>query len=79
MLHLKRGGREGVLISNFLFADDTLLFSNPCLDQLTYLAWLLLWFEASSVLNINLSKSDLIPIGDVPNVGELASVMGCVA
>ncbi|RVX04978.1 hypothetical protein CK203_019137 [Vitis vinifera] len=71
------GGREGVLSSNLLFVDDTLLFFNPCLDQLTYLAWVLLWFKASSGLKIILSKCELIPIGDVPNVEELASVMGC--
>ena len=71
------GGREGVLSSNLLFVDDTLLFFNPCLDQLTYLAWVLLWFMASSGLKIILSKCELIPIGDVPNVEELASVMGC--
>ena len=49
-----------------------LMFSDPCPDQLTYLAWVLLWFEASSGLMINLSMSELIPIGNVPNVEELA-------
>ena len=36
------GGRERVLISNLLFAYDTLLFSDPCPNQPTYLAWVLL-------------------------------------
>ncbi|RVW35445.1 hypothetical protein CK203_097234 [Vitis vinifera] len=67
---VRGGGGDGVLISHLLFVDDTLLFSDPCPDQLTYLAWVLLWFETSSGLKINLSKSELIPIGDVPNVEE---------
>ncbi len=30
-----------------------------------------------SGLKINLSKSDLVPVGHVPNVTELASILGC--
>ena len=71
------GGRGRVLISNLLFVGGIVLFSDPCPDQLTYLAWVLLRFEASSSLKINMSKIELIPIGDVPNVEELATVMGC--
>ena len=67
---VRGGGGDGVLISHLLFVDDTLLFSDPCPNQLTYLAWVLLWFETSLGLKINLSKSELIPIGDVPNVEE---------
>ena len=41
------------------------------------MAWVLLWFEATLRLRINSIKSELIPIRDVSNVEELASVFGC--
>jgi len=34
-------------------------------------------FEAISGLKINLAKSVLVPVGDVDNMDELASIMGC--
>ncbi|KAJ9682618.1 hypothetical protein PVL29_018523 [Vitis rotundifolia] len=68
---------EGVLISHLLFADDTLVFCNPSQDHLTYLSWLLMWFEAVSGLRINLEKSELIPVGRVENMDELAWDFGC--
>lgn len=43
-----------------LFVDDTLVFCEPSPDQLTYLSWLLIWFEALSRLRVNLEKSELI-------------------
>ena len=30
-----------------------------------------------SRLKINLSKSELVPVGDVPNMGELVALLGC--
>ena len=57
--------------------DDTLLFCEPCLDQLIYLSWVLFWFELSSRLKINLNKSGLIVVGEVANVQEVASLLGC--
>ena len=63
---------EGVQISHLLFADDTLLFCQASQDHLTYLSWLLMWFEAVSRLRINLEKSELIPVGRVENIDDLA-------
>ena len=36
-----------------------------------------MWFEAMSGLKINLSKSEIIPIGPMTNLVELASELGC--
>ena len=72
-----RGRRgEGVQITHLLFANDTLVFCEAREDQLTHLCWLLMWFEALSGLKVNMEKSELIPIGRVENVGELADEFG---
>ncbi|RVW69946.1 Transposon TX1 uncharacterized 149 kDa protein [Vitis vinifera] len=72
------GGRgEGMHISHLLFADDTLVFCEESSDKMTYLSWLLMWFEACSVLRINLEKSEMIPVGRVLNIEGLALELGC--
>ena len=48
--------------SHLLFADDTLVFCKDSQDQMFHLSWLLMWFEASLRLKIDLDKSELIPI-----------------
>ena len=74
---VKVRGEEGVLISHLLFVDDTLVFCKASQDHLTYLSWLLMWFEAMSGLRINLEKSELIPVGRVENIDDLAWDFGC--
>ena len=54
-----------------LFVDDTLVFCQASQDHLTYLSWLLMWFEVVSGLRINLEKSELIPVGRVENIDDL--------
>ena len=71
------GRGEELAISHLLYADDTLLFCEADKDQLKFLSWTLMWFEAMSGLKINLNKSEIIPIGPVANVEELASELGC--
>ena len=72
-------GRNGTerQITHLLFADDTLVFCEDTEDQMTYLSWILAWFEAMSGLSINLDKSSLIPVGRVENVENLAIELGC--
>ena len=74
---VKGRSEEGVQISHLLFADDTLLFCQASQDHLTYLSWLLMWFEAVSRLRINLEKTKLIPVGRVANIDDLALDFGC--
>ena len=73
------GGRDGreLVISHFLYADDIVLFCEANSEQLMYLGWTLMWFEAYSGLKINLSKSEIIPVGRVENIEMLASELGC--
>ena len=73
------GGREGqrVEVSHLLFADDTLIFCDASQDQVSYLCWLLMWFEALPGLKINLEKSELIPIESIPNIELLDVELGC--
>ena len=73
---VKGRSEEGVQISHLLFVDDTLVFCQASQDQLTYLSWLLMWFEAVSGLRINLEKSELILVGRVENIDDLAMDFG---
>ena len=64
-------------ISHSLFADDTLIFCGADSEQAWYLRGVFIWFQAISGLKINLSKSELVPVGQVTNVPELAGILGC--
>ena len=68
---------DGVQITNLLFADDTLMFCEAIPEQMVSLSWLLIWFETISGLKINLDKSEILPVGRVDNVEDLALELGC--
>ena len=71
-----RGG-EGVKIFHLLFVDDTLVFHEGFKDHMTYLSWLLIWFEVISGLKINWDKSKLIPMWEVNDIDDLDFELGC--
>ena len=73
------GGLDGnsILVSNLLFAYDTLIFYDVVPSQLLHLRFVINWFEATSSLRINLGKSKLVPIGNVSSIGDLANILGC--
>ncbi|KAJ9671525.1 hypothetical protein PVL29_025297 [Vitis rotundifolia] len=72
-------GSEGIEmnVSHPLFADDTIIFCEARKEYMTYLGWILAWFEAASGLKINLAKSELIPVGEVADLEDMAVELGC--
>ena len=72
-------GRNGVRVevSHFLFVDDTLIQCDASKENLEYLSWVFIWFEVCLGLKINLRKSEMLPVGNVPNLKEFAEVLGC--
>ena len=72
-------GRDGgeLVISHLWYANDTVLYCEANSEQLMYLRWTLMWFEAFSGLKINPSKSEIIPMGRVDNLELLASELSC--
>ncbi|RVX12646.1 LINE-1 reverse transcriptase-like [Vitis vinifera] len=72
----EKAGDE-VQLTHLLFANDTLVFCEASQEQMVYLSWILMWFEAISGLKINLDKSEIFPVGRVDNVEELVFELGC--
>jgi hypothetical protein len=68
---------ELVNISHLLFVNDTLVFCGVNFDHIRSIRALLVCFEAVSGLKVNKTKSVLILVGTVGNVGDLASILGC--
>ncbi|RVW44185.1 Transposon TX1 uncharacterized 149 kDa protein [Vitis vinifera] len=71
------GRGQAVNISHLLFADDAIVFCEAKKDDMTFLSWILCWFEAASGLRINLAKSEIIPVGEVEEILEMAVELGC--
>jgi len=69
VIHINSSRSEDMWVSHLLFADDTLIFCKP---EVGYLKCILVLFEVMSELKINLSKSVLIPVGEVPELNNLA-------
>ena len=70
-------GEDGLVLTHLLYANDTLIFCGADRIQLVYLQWLLMWFEAIPRLRINLSKSEIIPVGRVDDAEALTTELGC--
>ncbi|RVW48874.1 LINE-1 retrotransposable element ORF2 protein [Vitis vinifera] len=74
---IKGDRRHNLKISHLFFVDDTIVFCEANKEHLTHLSWILLWFEAASGLRINLDKSEIIPVGVVEEIEEMAVELGC--
>ena len=71
-----RGGGE-LIIFHLLYGNGTVMFYDANLEQLMYLGWTLMWFEAFFGLRINLSKSEIILVGRVSSVETLVAELRC--
>ena len=70
------GGRIELNVFHLLFTDDTIIFCEARKENLTFLSWTLAWFEVAFGLRINLAKSELIPVGEVEEIEEMAVELG---
>jgi hypothetical protein len=67
----------GVCVSHLLYANDTILFCDADLEQLLYIRMALTCFEAVTSLRVNMNKSEMVPIGEVDGIAELAALLSC--
>ena len=65
------------MCTHLLFANDTLSFSDANPAHIFNLRLLFTWFEAISGLKINFNKSEMAPVGNVPDLDNLTAILGC--
>ena len=70
----RRGG--GVCVSHLLFVDDMTLFCDADVEQILHVR-MLFCFQAVTGLKVNVLKSEMVPIGEVPNIHVLAEILDC--
>ncbi|KAH0634712.1 hypothetical protein KY290_035831 [Solanum tuberosum] len=68
---------EGKEICHLLYADDTIIFCEPTVDQIRFIRLILILFESASGLRVNWGKSSLFQVLEVPQVQSLANILGC--
>lgn len=66
-------GQGEVMVSHLQFVDDTIIFYDNSQRQIRLLRCVVRCFEVVSGLRLNLGKSSLIAIGEVPNLDKLAA------
>ena len=64
----------GLRISHLLFANDTILFCDASKEQLLHIRMVLIFFEAITGLEVNVGKSEIVPVG---NLDALARILCC--
>jgi hypothetical protein len=68
-------GEGGLSITHLLFADDTVLFCDADPEQLMYIRLIFTCFEVVSSLIVNMTKGEMVPIGEVQNLPVLVDFL----
>lgn len=68
---------DNVMVSHPQYADDTLILCGASQIQIRYLRCILQCFEVVTRLRMNFAKSQLIGVGDVPNIDLVTTDLGC--
>jgi hypothetical protein len=68
---------HGVCVSHLFFADDTIPFCDADPIQLLYIRMVLTCFEAVTGLRVNMLKSEMVLVGVVAGLHELAELLSC--
>ena len=66
-------------VSYPLFLDNTIIFLDTDCEKIVNLRGILTSFEAVSDLRVNLTKSCILPTGQVDNIQLFSGVLGCIA
>jgi hypothetical protein len=72
-----RDRHSSVSVSHLLYADDTILFCDAIPEQLLYIRMALTCFEAVTGLKVNMTKSEMVPIGEVQDLSAMAELLYC--
>ena len=67
----------GVHISYLLFTNDAILLCDAFGEQLLYIRMVPIFFETITGLKVNVGKSEIVPVGDVGNLNDLARTLCC--
>ena len=65
----------GIRISHLLFVDDTILFCDASREQLLSIRLVLSCFQAFTSFKVNVGRSEIVPIGEVSNIHNLANIL----
>ena len=66
-----------LMIPCILFAKDTLIFCGANSNKVLHLRYVFTWFKVVSGIKLNLGKSWLVPVGNVHDLEELVTILGC--
>jgi hypothetical protein len=72
-----RAEEAGVCVSHLLYADNIILFCDADPEQLLYIRMVLTCFEVVTGLKVNMNKSEMVPIGEVVGLNDLAGLLSC--
>ena len=73
--HVGPSSSAGIRIAHLLFAIDTILFCDASREQLLSIRPILSCFQAFTSFKVNVGRSEIVPIGEVSNIHNLANIL----